>query len=213
MPRPATWIITLCSTLSLAACPSDDGASEVGDEASSSESSAGESTAGESETDTGGQPSGEALYTTHCAVCHGPGGEGTTIAYEIRHPHEGFATWVVRNGRASIEFAGAMPQFGSDVLPDDELALIFEYLDAQPQPSEGEALYLDYCRNCHGLDALGGVADAELVNSPIQDFVENTRQGRGGTNYGVRTLFMPARTSAELSDAEIQAIFDHVQSL
>jgi len=165
-------------------------------------------------TDTTGELSGQELYVSFCSACHGPEGEGSTIAYEIRHPHDDFSRWVVRNGRTSVEFANqAMPQFTTALLSDAELDLILEYLDGLPQPDTAEGLYLDYCRNCHGIDAAGGVVNAPLGNSPIQDFIENTRQGFGGSNYGARNLFMPTRTTAELSDAEIQLIFDYVQSL
>jgi mono/diheme cytochrome c family protein len=207
--------LTLAAFTLCAACAADD-AGTGGDETlgDTGDGDGDGDATGDGDGDTGTEMTGQELFASNCAVCHGPEGEGSTIAYEIRHPHRGFSTWIVRNGRTSIEFANqAMPQFTADVLADDELELIFDYLDSFPQPDTPEGLYLDYCRNCHGVDASGGVVNAELYFSPIQDFIENVRQGRGGTNYGSRPTFMPARTSAELSDAEIQMIFDYVGTL
>ncbi len=157
---------------------------------------------------------GQELYMAFCTACHGPEAEGTNIAYEIRHPHDDFARWIVRNGRTSVEFENqVMPSFSAQAITDSELDRIIEYLDSFAQPATPEGLYLDYCRNCHGADAEGGVVGKPLMNSPLSDFIENTRQGRGGTDYGSRALFMPSRSEDELSDAEIQAIFDYVGTL
>ena len=60
-----------------------------------------------------------------CSGCHGPEAEGSTIAYEIRHPHDAYAKWVVRNGRASIEFQNQMPQFTPELLTDPMSLLEF----------------------------------------------------------------------------------------
>ena len=221
MPRCLPVLTCLSLFILTTACASDDGNLELGNDGTAGDTSATDSTgsADSSDTtdgtsDTGAEPTGEELFNSLCSVCHGPEGEGSSIAYEIQHPHDEFTRWVVRNGRASVEFANqAMPAFPTELLTDAELDLIIQYLDGIAQPTTDEDLYLDYCRNCHGADAGGGVVGKELMNSPIQDFIENTRQGRGGSNYGARNLFMPARTAAELSDAEIQAIFDYVQSL
>ena len=69
------------------------------------------------------------------------------------------------------------------------------------------------CVACHGADGNGGVVGKDVKNSPIQDFIENTRQGFGGSNYGSRLLYMPARPASDISDAEIQLVFDYVQTL
>ncbi|MCA9682051.1 MAG: cytochrome c [Myxococcales bacterium] len=213
--RPHSIVLLSCLTLFAPAC-GDDGSGTDGatndtggmDEADTT----GDTAADTSDTNSG--MSGQELYTSFCSACHGPEGEGSSIAYEIRHPHHEFSRWVVRNGRTSIEFAGqAMPVFSDAVISDADLDLIFAYLDDFPQPDTGEGLYLDYCRNCHGADGNGGVVGKDVKNSPIQDFIENTRQGFGGSNYGSRNLYMPARPASDISDAEIQQIFDYVQTL
>jgi mono/diheme cytochrome c family protein len=203
----------LCLTIFLlgSGCAADDTLGSDGGDGTAGDTS---TTSDTGTADTGEEMTGQELYTSFCSACHGPEGEGTNIAYELHHPHDEFTRWVVRNGRMSIEFANqTMPQFTADVLSDAELDRIIEYLDGFPQPTTPEGLYLDYCRNCHGIDAAGGVVNAPLMNSPIQDYIENVRQGRGGTNYGARAVYMPARTADELSDAEIQEIFDYVGTL
>lgn len=201
--RLTCLVLVSLTTLVGTGCPSDDTGSTAGD-------------TGDTDTGDTGEPmmTGEELFVSMCSACHGTMAEGTTIAYEIRHSHHGFAEWVVRNGRASIEFENqAMPQFTQDTLSDDELALILEYLDSFPQPTDGEGLYLDYCRNCHGLDAAGGVVEVDIRPEPIGEYIEKVREGNGGTNYGARNEYMPARPADEISDAEIQLIYDYVQTL
>jgi mono/diheme cytochrome c family protein len=190
------------------------GSACTGDDAPGNDTGTGTETDSGTETDTGSEATGEELYAGFCAVCHGPEGEGTNIAYELRHPHDEYTKWVVRNGRTSIEFQNqVMVPFTPQMLGDEELDLIIEYLDSFPQPTTPEGLYVDYCRNCHGIDAAGGVVGKPLMESPIQDYIENVRQGFGGTDYGARAVYMPRRTADELSDAEIQSIFDYVMSL
>ena len=201
----------------LPACTADDMADagdDVGDTADTTTDDTTD-TGTDTDTDTGMVPlTGEELYTMQCAVCHGPTGEGTDIAYEIRHPHGPFSAWVVRNGRTSIEFAGqAMPAFHPDMIPDNDLAQIFVYLDSFEQPTTGEGLYIDYCRNCHGADANGGVAQHSLKFAPLAEYIQLVRSGVGGTNYTMRTKYMSERPAEKLSDAEIGLIYDYVHSL
>ena len=211
MPSRSRPLVCLALLLFTHGCVADDGSVDD-DETDTGTDTAETDTDGE--TDTGGEElTGQELFATLCSGCHGAEAEGSAIAYEIRHPHDDYARWVVRNGRASIEFQNQMPQFTEALLDDEELDRILEYLDGFPQPTTPEDLYLDYCRNCHGIDAQGGVVGQALTGEPLEEFIEKVREGEGGSNYGARMSFMPARTQAELSDAEIEAIFDYVGSL
>jgi mono/diheme cytochrome c family protein len=207
MLRRSRPLVCLAFLLLAHGCVSDDADDSLGDDDGTETD--GDTGDGDGDEDMTGQQ----LFMTLCSGCHGLEAEGSAIAYELRHPHDDFARWVIRNGRMSIEFQNQMPQFTPEQLSDDELDRILEYLDSFPQPTTPEGLYLDYCRNCHGVDALGGVVGEELTEASLDEFFEKVREGEGGTNYGARTQFMPARTPDELSDAEIEAIFDYVSTL
>lgn len=168
---------------------------------------------GDDPDDTGAPLTGEGLFLQLCAACHGADAMGTDLAYELRHPHREHATWVVRNGRPGDEFENSvMAPFSPEALSDAELELIFDFLDAFPQPDTPEGLYLDYCRNCHGPDARGGVVGVDIVDQELGDIEEKVRDGEGD-NPGARTSYMPARGSDVLSDAEVEAIAGFIASL
>jgi mono/diheme cytochrome c family protein len=135
-----------------------------------------------------------------CALCHGPHGEGAgTAAPEIQHEPAGFAQWVVRSGR------GGMPAHNTANLPDPKLSEIIAYLGTTPRPTTGAALYQDLCASCHGADAAGKTGRGPSLKGEAASVANRVRIGAGGTNYAA-TNYMPAWTSAELSDAEVQAI-------
>lgn len=165
----------------------------------------------------GGTPNGgdsDVNAFAQCATCHGPTGEGTALGYEIRHPVRDYATWVVRHGRSGGEFPGsAMPPYGAAGVSDAQLSSIFDYLGSFPQPSDGRGLYLDYCRNCHGKDARGGVTGVDISDKGYQDALEKIRQGEGGTDYANRAEYMPAFPASTLSDDEVEAITDYIGGL
>ncbi|MBC8067859.1 MAG: cytochrome c, partial [Deltaproteobacteria bacterium] len=94
---------------------------------------------------------------------------------------------------------------------DAELESIFDYLDSFPQPAEGEGLFMDYCRNCHGVDAAGGVVGVD-IRDEVSEALEKVRDGEGN-DIGNRTEFMPAFSEARLSDDEVAAIVEFVGGL
>jgi mono/diheme cytochrome c family protein len=141
-------------------------------------------------------------------------GEGTVLGYELRHPLRPFSTWVVRNGRSGGEFpSSVMLPYSADLLSDADLGAIFDYLASFPQPTTGEGLYLDYCANCHGADARGGMAGADISDKGFNDASEKVRRGEGGVDYGNRAAYMPAFGGEVLSDDELRAITDYLATL
>lgn len=217
----------LCSALlsSLAACPADD--AETPADGSTSEANTSAATEGEGSTSEGssgadstaGPPdvSGEEFYISVCAPCHGQSGEGTAIGYELQHPVRDYSTWVVRNGRppGNPELPGSvMTAYATDTLGEATLEEIWDYLDTFPQPTTGEALYLDYCGNCHGEDALGGITGVALLTpAAMLEIVDKVREGENVGLYDMRAESMPAFSQSRLSDAEVQLIADHLASL
>jgi len=216
-------------TLLLAACPADPdpdsmdtGATATEGTSNGSATTSGETadetadeTAGETTSPTGGSTAdGEELYGQLCSACHGMMGEGTAIGYEVQHPVREFSTWVVRNGRPGDEFEGSvMAAYTPEVIDDGTLEQIWEFLDAAPQPTTGEGLFLDYCRNCHGPDAAGGVVSKDISDKTFDDSLERVRQGAGLADPGARMLYMPAFGPEVVSDAELQLIVDHIATL
>jgi mono/diheme cytochrome c family protein len=188
-----------------------DAESTTGDD----ESGGGESGGGESEgAETGEPATGEQLYLQLCAACHGADAMGTALGYELRHPPRTLAMWVVRNGRPGDEFpTSMMAAYPPEVLSDAELESIFDFLDSFPQPATPEGLYLDYCGNCHGPDALGGVVGKNIGDKEDGDIHEKVREGENTGNPGVRALYMPRFETATLSDAEIDAIAGFIAGL
>jgi len=169
---------------------------------------------GESSSSGGGAPlTGEELFLESCSPCHGVEGEGTMLAYAIQHPLRDYSRWVVRNGRPQgTKFPGAvMLPFGEDKLADAELELIFDYLDSFPQPADGQGLFMDYCRNCHGVDAAGGVVQTD-IRDELDEALEKVREGEGN-DPGDRTGYMPLFSEERLSDEEVAAIVEFVGGL
>ncbi len=154
-------------------------------------------------------PTGPQLYLSLCSGCHGLEAEGTDQAYELRHPDRGLATFVIRNGREGIEFPESeMAAYGQEIFNDQQLGELFDWLDAFEQPTTGEALYADYCANCHGAQPGQGVINEDIAGEGLGDTIDKVRGGEGGTNYGNRGGYMTAFDEAVLSDAEVQAIVE-----
>jgi len=162
----------------------------------------------------GFQGDGVEVYAAVCATCHGSTGEGTDKGYELRHPARGYATFVVRSGRPGVEFPmSEMSAYDTSLLTVQQLEEIWDFLSDMPQPTTGEGLFLDYCANCHGADALGGVVDQDLEEEVFIDILEQVREGDGENDYSARLEYMPARTDAELSDAQVRLISDYLSTL
>ena len=161
----------------------------------------------------GGIPSeGQALYDASCKLCHGEQGVGSPIGPELQHPVRDYASWVVRNGRTQTTYPKPMDKWGQDKLSDLQLSLIFDYLSKPPQPTSGQALFLDYCGNCHGADARGGPTGRNLLNE-VDKIEPLVRDGKNGGQFQLRKDFMPSFPSNTLNDSELKLVHDYVDSL
>ncbi|HVY26222.1 MAG TPA: c-type cytochrome [Polyangiaceae bacterium] len=161
----------------------------------------------------GGMPSeGQALYDANCKVCHNELGTGSILGPEIQHPVRDYAAWVVRNGRAQTTYLKPMDKWGTDKLSDSQLMLILDYLSTPPKPMGGQALFLDYCSNCHGADARGGPTERNLLNE-VDKVEALVREGKNKGQYQMRHDSMPSFASDILADGELTMIRDYIDSL
>ena len=219
---PLPRLVLVVGALTLAACPAGDdaGTGAEGTDTGSTSSAESSSTAASvdssgGETSGGSDVSGEEFFLSVCAACHGTDGEGTPLGYEIQHPVRDYSTWVVRHGRpaGNPELPGSvMVAYEPGTLPDATLEEIWDYLDTYPQPTTGEALYMDYCRNCHGEDAAGGITGVD-IRPELGEIFEKVREGENVGAWSNRPEAMPAFDESRLTDAEIQLIADHVATL
>jgi mono/diheme cytochrome c family protein len=90
---------------------------------------------------------------------------------------------------------------------------MWDWLDSFPQPTTGEGLYQDYCANCHGEDALGGVVDQGLDGETLTNIVDKVRAGNGDRAYAARGDYMPSWTAEQLNDAELELVADYLGGL
>jgi mono/diheme cytochrome c family protein len=214
--RRAAVTASIVLSTSLACSPGEED-NVLHDSAQPTESDA-EGTTGSGDAGSSGEAGAESgleAYLALCAPCHGAQGEGTALGYELRHPVADYARWVARTGRPGEEFGGTvMAAYPYDVLSDAQLDEILEWLDGFPQPQTGEALYLDYCGNCHGRDPRDkGVVGKKIYEKSFDDTVKKVRSGKGGLDFGRREAYMPAFDTTRINDAELQSILDWFATL
>ena len=141
---------------------------------------------------------------------------------EIQHPTRELFDYLVRKGEPIrlAKFAAPMRAFDDTVISDADLAAIFDWLSAMPQPTTGGTLFADYCSYCHGADGRGGVATVAYASAyhsaPFRrkgvEFRNYVRAGHLVDDKGVpvpvseRHAYMPAFAPELLSDAEIAQI-------
>lgn len=163
----------------------------------------------------GGAPASNApadIFAFYCFDCHGERGAGTILAPEIQHPVRDYSNWVVRHGLPGTGFRDPMEAIEPEVLSDEILDTVFAWLDEPPQPTTGEGLYLDYCGNCHGADGQGGPTMRAITNE-LRELKTIVREGAHLGDFGNRREYMPAYPTTRLTDAEVDLIYDYVDSL
>jgi mono/diheme cytochrome c family protein len=154
----------------------------------------------------GGTGGGPAVFVSVCSPCHGKQAEGTALGPEIRHPDRNFATWIVRSGRDGKGFPAPMVAYAASAVSDADLGGILNWLWQFPEATDGKGLYLDHCGNCHGADGSGGVVGQSALGKRITELEQKVRGGQGGSSFALRTKFMPAIDSTQLSAAELTLI-------
>ncbi len=151
-----------------------------------------------------------------CVSCHGANGEGNVIGTEIRHTPTAYAKWVVRNGRPLPSAMVAFPPMSADpkalVISEPDLDAVLAWLQQQPKPTTGVALYRDFCGNCHGPKvASGGAVPVNVIGKMKTEVTQKVRFGEG-MDPSMRNGFMPPEDVASLTDVELGLIQDYLMS-
>jgi mono/diheme cytochrome c family protein len=157
----------------------------------------------------------EALWVqAGCGACHGASGEGGT-APALRAEGLSFDRFqrVVRQG------ARGMPAYGVGQISDGALQSIYDWLqgraqapgaplaEATPQtPADAQALWAQVgCGACHGANAQGGSAPGLAGEGfSYERFQRVVRRGEEG---------MPAYSTAQISGADLQRLYDWLRAL
>ena len=159
-----------------------------------------------------GPVDGATLFAANCAACHGTQGVGGTRGPELQHPVRDYSAWVVRHGLPGTGFPAPMAIITPATVSDANLNLIWDYLAKPAQPTTGKALYLDYCGNCHGADGKGGPTGRNILNE-LSKLKTQVRNGAHLGQFSMRKDYMPAFTTTQISDAELNLIYTYVDSL
>jgi mono/diheme cytochrome c family protein len=159
---------------------------------------------------------GQQLFETWCAICHGMSGEGGAIApslNDIPHAPVDFLVSRIRGGQ------NAMPPFAATDLSNGQLALVIEYAQANiigaglpafsaAELTQGRELYALHCAACHGETGEGVPNSGPRINTlpPMRasEIINFTRVG---------SLLTPAISSSVVSDQELRLIVGYLHSL
>ena len=131
-------------------------------------------------------PSGEAIFTSQCAICHGQRGEGgrgpTLTRAKLRHaPNDAALQRIVRRGIPGTGMPGTW-------LNEAELAAVAGHVrslgravDSAPVAGDrarGEAIYLGKggCAQCHTVSGRGGSFGPDLTGMGARRSAEHLRQ-------------------------------------
>ena len=154
---------------------------------------------------------GEELYASACALCHGPDAMGGDLGPNVRYVDSGYTHFLVREGRESMTYPGPMLALSDAVVTDEQIDLIVEYLWSFPKPTTGQELFIQICSNCHGADGAGGPTGRPVIGE-AQMAQQLVRNGHDGA-YDDRREFMPSYDQTQITDEELQLITEFIGTL
>lgn len=116
-------------------------------------------------------PNGRQLFTSSCASCHGPQGEGTGFGPPLTGVGEAAADFQLRTGRMPLADPGAQTVRKPPAFSPEEIDALVAYVGTLGEGPEipevslsgtdlssGQALFVENCAACHGAIASGGAA-------------------------------------------------------
>ena len=151
----------------------------------------------------------ELLMQSGCAVCHGADGQGTAAGPSLDASALSLDEFIASVRQATR----TMPAYAAEVVPDEELMTMFDFLAAQAaervpagRADIGAALYSDYgCYSCHADEAQGGQHGPRLGPNPI-----TFARFSWYTRHPTRT--MPPYSTVVLTDQEMADIYAFVEA-
>jgi ubiquinol-cytochrome c reductase cytochrome c subunit len=160
-------------------------------------------------------PDGKAIFSRHCAMCHGEHGEGISAHISIAGPslqaeHDpGLAIATVEAGRSH------MPSFAY-VLSVPEMRAVADFVTQQlaviplagGNLSEGGTLFRTHCSACHRTAARGGALAFTGVNAPALSGLSPALIA-GAIRWGPGP--MPSFPAAVLNDQQLDSIVEYVK--
>lgn len=171
-----------------------------------------------------GPATGEQLYATHCASCHGARMDGSDQAPTLHGVGRAAVDFWMRTGRmpAPVPWieSGQRDERSGQRLPSDQIVAIETYLApiagkpdipiviANGDLNRGRALFTANCAQCHGLSGAGGAIGGsnwapDLHHAPITQVAEAIRTGPGQ---------MPRFSEAQLTQSDLNDVASYVMS-
>lgn len=162
----------------------------------------------------GTPPEGAAIFSQHCAKCHGAMGQGQTALVSLVAPSlqaEHNPGWVMK----AVETGPShMPSFARILSVEDMRTVSYyvtQHIATIPLTggdlSEGGTLFRSYCAPCHRTAARGGALAFTRANAP--SLAHKSRALIAGTiRSGAGP--MPSFPPNQISDQQVASIVDYV---
>lgn len=167
---------------------------------------------------------GERLYATRCASCHGSIGQGSNIAPSLIGTPPVKVHFMLDTGRMPASAPGVQQTHQAQALDEFQIDAVTAYVAGFSQHADlqlplvipgdaarGRELYAENCEQCHGAGATGGaVGPGEfrvaptLMQATVFQVAEAVRSGPG---------IMPAFGPGVLSDRDVNDIARYVNVL
>lgn len=175
---------------------------------------------------------GAGLFAANCASCHGPNGEGVSVANNrgagditaqgpsLRGVGALAPDFYLRTGRMPIDHAGEEPERQRPFFNGREIDAITAYVagfgggPAVPHPkpdygsiTEGFSLFAEHCAGCHQIVGEGGYVTGAKV--PVLQHATPTEIAEA---VRIGPFLMPRFPKSQISDADLDKIVAYVVS-
>ena len=107
-----------------------------------------------------------------------------------------------------------MPAYDEEIVSNQQMNEMLNYLYSFPKPETGKELYFYYCQNCHGVRGYGGVSGEDIGTESYKSLRKYTRRGKHREAMGQlwrRDEYMPSWSSGEISDEDIEKIGNYLR--
>ena len=168
-------------------------------------------------------PSGQILYESTCAACHGIRGEGTPDGPALTAAGAATADFMLQTGRMPLAAPGDPVRRSRPVFAQDQIAAIVAYVaslgtgpeipDVQvgsaTDTAAGRATYIANCAACHGAGATGDAVGGGAIAPPLLD----TAPTQVGEAIRIGPGVMPAFDPRQVSDQQLSEVAAYLRFL